>query len=362
MKFLQSTKGKMSLWLVLFFIFSVAAGCAKKTAAPEFAVNIVPNDAEQRVDILVDGKPFTSYLYSDKIKTLKKTVLYPLRSANGTAVTRGFPLDPKPGERVDHPHQIGFWFNYGNVNGYDFWNNSDAIPPERAGKMGTIRHRKIDKIVNGKGEGELDVTMDWLIPDGTPILQENTRFIFRAAKGFRAVDRITKLTAVNGPVAFPDNKEGVIAVRVTRALEHPTNKPITVTDAAGKATEVPVLDNKGVTGHYLSSEGVEGMAVWGKRARWVMLTGTVDNELVNLAILDHPGNVGYPTYWHARGYGLFAANPLGQKIFSKGKEELNFSLADGESVTFRYRLLIRSGKTTVEEMERLYQDFLNEIK
>lgn len=323
-------------------------------------VQVIPKEAEQRVDILVEGDLFTSYIYTDTIKTLKKPILYPLRTVNGTIITRGFPLEPRPGERVDHPHHIGLWFNYGDVNGLDFWNNSDAIPPERADEMGTIRHRKIKRIKSGERRGELEVTMDWLKPDETPILREETRFIFHAGSNMRAIDRITKLTSFDERVDFNDNKEGMIAVRVTRALEHPTNKPIIVTDANGKATTVPVMDNEDVSGQYHSSEGITGTDVWGKRATWVMLSGVVEGDSVTLAIFDHPKNIGYPTYWHARGYGLFSANPLGQKIFSNGAEELNFALEPGESTTFRYRFLIRSGKSTPDQMEAEYQRFISE--
>src|ERR1041385_7914905 len=107
---------------------------------PAEHVRIVPNEAARRVDILIDGKPFTSYIWPDR---LAKPVLYPLRTAKGTLITRSFPLDPRPGEHVDHPHHVGLWFNYGNVNGFDFWNNSEAIKPEDAPKMGNIRHRAI---------------------------------------------------------------------------------------------------------------------------------------------------------------------------------------------------------------------------
>src|ERR1051326_4910120 len=120
-------------------------------------VEVVRHDAQRRVDILVDGKPFTSYIYPT---TLKKPTLYPLRAASGVVVTRGWPLDPRPGERVDHPHQVGLWFDHGDVNGLDFWNNSDAIPAARADKMGTILHRAVRGAKSGRGEGTLDVTAE----------------------------------------------------------------------------------------------------------------------------------------------------------------------------------------------------------
>ena len=99
-------------WLTT--LFTVA------TQAQERGVRVVKNEASRRVDVFVDGQPFTAYVWPEKLKV---PVLYPLRTAQGTIVTRGFPLEPRTGERVDHPHHAGFWLNYGDVNGVDFWNN-----------------------------------------------------------------------------------------------------------------------------------------------------------------------------------------------------------------------------------------------
>jgi len=306
------------------------------------------------VDITVGGKPFTSYIYPT---SLKKPTLYPLVSAAGTVVTRGWPLEPRAGERVDHPHQVGMWFTHENVNGLDFWNNSDAIPPARASSMGTILHRAVRRAEGGPGEGVLEVTAEWVDAHGAALLREDTRFVFRASPDMRGIDRVTTLTALARAVTFADAKDGLFGLRVTRALEQPATTAEVYTDAGGHATSVPVLSNAGVTGHYRSSDGLEGDAVWGTRGRWCLLSGVVEGAPVTIAILDHPTNVGFPTYWHARGYGLFAANPLGQKVFSHGKEQLNLRLEPGAPRTFRYRVLILSGPTKPEQIEQYYQDF-----
>lgn len=324
-------------------------------------VALVSDTLAERVDVLVDGEPFTAYLYTDSLPVLKKPVLYPLRTATGTAITRAYPLERRPGERVDHPHHIGLWFNYGDVNGLDFWNNSDAIPADRAPHMGTIRHREIRHMEDGAGRAVLDVTADWLAPDGRALLREDTRFVFLAEAGLRGVDRITTLTALDERVAMPDNKEGVLGLRVTRALEHPADRPELFTDASGQPTEVPVLDNTGVTGYYWSSEGIEGEDVWGTRGRWVALSGVVDGDSVTVVMMDHPQNPGYPTYWHARGYGLFAANPLGQKALSDGADELNFALEPGASATFRHRVLLLPGEPDAGAVEARHQAFVSEV-
>jgi hypothetical protein len=343
---------KHTLTLALMLAIGARAAAAQ-SAAPNF-VEVVPRESEQRVDVLVGGQPFTSYIWP---ASLKKPVLYPLRSANGTVVTRGYPLEPRPGERVDHPHHAGLWFNYGDVNGLDFWNNSTAIKAADAPKMGTIVHRAVRGHASGAGEGTLDVSMDWTNSAGLVLLREETRFVFRARNGARSIDRVTTLTALDTAVSFTDDKEGVIGMRVARALEQPSTTPEKFVDASGRATTLAVLDNTGVTGHYLSSEGKEGDAVWGTRGRWTMLTGTVGTTPVTLAMLDHPKNPGFPTYWHARGYGLFAANNLGQKPLSNGKDELNFKLAPHASVTFRHEILILDGRATPADLETYYTAF-----
>ncbi|HST23504.1 MAG TPA: PmoA family protein [Blastocatellia bacterium] len=355
---MPSPQGRRFLAL-LVIVLICRTTAASQTKPSQAGVQVVANEAARRVDVFVDGKPFTSYIWPD---TIKKPVLNPLRAASGTIVTRGYPIEPRSGERVDHPHHVGLWFNYGDVNGLDFWNNSDAIKQADRNKYGTIRHSKIKRVASSKDRGELEVEMDWLTPAGKLILKEETTFIFQAAENQRVVDRITKLTALNERVVFNDNKEGVLGLRVARQLEQPSDKPEVFTDANGKATSVPKLDNTGVTGRYLSSEGLSGDDVWGTRGRWAMLTGKIGQEDITIAILDHPGNPGYPTYWHARGYGLFAANPLGQDVFSNGKQKLNFTLQPNNSALFRYRILILSGNTSRDDLESQYQRFVSEVK
>jgi hypothetical protein len=302
-------------------------------------VKVVRNDAQRRADVLIDGRPFTSYMWPD---TLKKPVLYPIRAASGTLVTRGFPLDPRPGERVDHPHHVGLWFNYGNVNGFDFWNNSDAFPASDRPKMGTILHRGIVEVSSGL-QGILTTDMDWVIPAGTVLLKQRTTYTFSGDANTRTIDLDITLTAQNERVSLTDNKEGTLGLRVTRELEEPSDTPDVFTDASGHPAATPSVNNDGVNGVYLTSEGTKGAAVWGTRGRWCQLSGLVGKEPMAIAIFDRPGNPGYPTYWHARGYGLFAANPLGQKALSDGKDTLNFAIEPHQSARFRYRVRITSG-------------------
>ncbi len=335
---------------------AIGARAFAAAANEDAPVRVVPRAAEQRVDVLVGDRPFTSYVWS---APLTKPVLFPVRTSRGALVTRGFPLAPRPGERVDHPHQVGIWFTHGDVNGVDFWNNSDARSAEERAQMGTIRQLAIEEATSGR-RGTLRVGLDWLMPDGTAALHEQARYLFAGGRDRRSIDHTSVLRAADRKVLFRDNKEGLFGIRVARALEMPSQEKAVFTDASGRPTALPALSNEGVTGIYTSSEGRSGDAVWGTRARWVALSGRLDGEDVSLLMLDHPSNPGHPSYWHARGYGLFAANPLGARVFSNGKEALDLTLEPGASVRFRHRLLVLSGRIASEQAERAWREFAAE--
>lgn len=306
---------------------------------------------DSMIDISLNGHLITTYRFSH---TLEKPVLYPLFTLSAQPVTRGWPLDPRAGERVDHPHHLGLWLNYGDVNGLDFWNNSAAIPPEKMTRYGKIWHKKFS--LNPENS-TLTVFCDWKNSPGETLLEEETTFTFSAIRDGYCLDRSTTLTATQD-ILFKDNKEGFLGLRVARQLELPSNQADYFTDAQGKVTEVKALDNTGVSGNYLSSAGLTGDTVWGTRGSWVKLSGRLPGGPVSITIMDHPANVGYPTYWHARGYGLFAANPLGQAVFSPGKELLMFKLAKGANTTFRHRVVVHDGPDLpVSTIEALASDF-----
>ena len=313
-------------------------------------IKVVSIPSQQKAVITIDNKPFTEFIYPD---SLEKPVLYPIYAADGEIITRGFPISPRPNEPTDHPHHIGLWMNYENVNGLDFWNNSYAIPAEKKSSYGWIKTNKIIETKSGR-EGVLKYNAEWKDIKGNILLSETTGFIFSATANERIIDRITTLTA-NTDVSMPDVKDGFLGLRVAHELELPSKDEREFTDNKGNITKVKASNDSLVSGNYLTSEEKTGDAAWSTRAKWCMLYGKKGNDTISIAIIDHPKNIGYPTYWHARGYGLFAANPLGQKIFSNGKETLAFKLKKGESVTFRYRIVINASK------QRLMSEEINNL-
>jgi len=319
---------------IVAVIFAISCGTKGET------VEFIDKSSDNRIDVMIGGKLFTSFCWPDNVF---KPILYPIMTSAGTEITRGFPIKPRTGERADHPHHTGMWLTYGNVEGFDFWGNGSKGLGKQNDNGGVIRHLWVEELSGGIGEGYIVTVESWTDNSGKELLSERTEYHFIAKESLRIIDRITILTASDKEVQMPDTKEGMFGIRVARQLELPQKGEITLYSANGQAEKVKVKSNEGISGNYRSSEGVTGIGVWGTRARWMDLYGNIGEEKISLVICDHPKNSFYPTYWHARGYGLFSANPFGWKDFTKGKEQLNYKITTGQSETFRYRVIISSG-------------------
>ncbi|MCP5112162.1 MAG: hypothetical protein GY953_15140, partial [bacterium] len=260
-----------------------------------------------------------------------KPYLHPMRAASGTVVTRSYPMAMVEGERQDHPHHTGFWFNHGDVNGLDFWSASGERHGEKHGK---IVLTKIDKMTSGKKSGSVAASLEWRDGAGKALLKEERKMTFHAHPTLRIVDFETRLTAA-GKVKFGDTKEGSFAIRVAAPL------------------------NERHSGTLVNAHGMSGEKnVWGKQSPWMDYSGEIDGEKLGIAIFDHPQNPKHPTYWHVRGYGLFAANVFGEHDFYRDEtRDGSVTLADGESMTFRYRVVIHPGDTAGAGVAKLYKDW-----
>lgn len=332
---------KKKLLFFLYICFFSFAGLAVKAQQADITVR---KDAQhQKIDIVIDGKLFTSFQYPSNYE---KPFLYPVYSPDGAIITRGYPMAPRKGERVDHPHHIGLWFNHGNVNGLDFWNNSSAIKDKE--KYGHIVVTKILNVKSGK-QGWIKVVSEWRDQKENVLLEEATEYIITATENTRTIDHISTLKAVQD-VTFADNKEGMIAIRVDRAFEKPTNETLTFTDEHGNPTKVKAqTDNTGVNGMYYSSGGYTGDDVWSTRNDWVLLTGEKNGSIITFGFFDHPKNVGYPFHSHARGYGLFASNNLGSQSYNKNDEKITVKIEKDNSLILRHRFYLESGKKVTKE-------------
>ena len=317
-------------------------------------VVFTPEKNSNIIHVSIGGKHFTDFFFPD---TIAKPVLYPIKAPNGTVITRGFPVTPIAGEPTDHPHHLGLWFNFGDVNGLDFWNNSFAIPADKKHLYGSVKLVGVTENKSGE-QGKLGYKAIWNDHQNNTLLNETTQFVFSEKNGFWIIDRTTTLTAKIS-VVFKDNKEGVLGLRMAHELQIPAMETKKFKDANGIETVIKAVTDTIANGNYLNNNGLTGDDVWGKRANWCMMYGKMKSDSISVLMIDHPKNEVYPTYWHARGYGLFAANPMGANVFNKNNPVYQRNLQPGESMTFRFRVVIASGKQRMDKasIEGLEKDF-----
>lgn len=290
------------------------------------------------IEVSIGGKPFTTYHFDSNIA---KAYLQPLRNAHGTVVTRGFPVgDDIPADhehdRSLEPHQRPMYFGHGDIGGYDFW--SEEVFKKYYGhgdhsRFGQMVLRKIDEMKSGSNSGTIRATFD-LVGDQKPFAEETQEFTFHGDRHSRIIDCEFVIRANHGSLKIGDTKEGTFAIRVAPELAAPT-------------------------GAMVNSEGGEGEPqIWGKRANWVDYDGVIDGQKLGIAIFDSPDSFRHPTYWHARGYGLFAANPFGTKEFLRDPtQDGNYTIPDGKSIRFRYRVLIHDGDYKDAQVADKYQQY-----
>jgi hypothetical protein len=291
------------------------------------------------IEVLIAGRPFTTYFFGPDSP---KPYLHPLRSAEGTIVTRGFPMRADiPGESRDHPHHRALFFAHGDINGIDFWGEGQPTKQEQTVKgvhysseelpKGRTVFRKLDV---AKG-GMLRATFHLVGPDGRAIGSETQQYTFHGDASTRVIDCAFTLAADRGvPLKLGDTKEGTFAIRLVKALEAPNVKMLNSESKVGEEE------------------------IWGKRADWVDYSGVVAGEKLGIAIFDNPANIKRPAYWHARGYGLFAVNPFGEHDFYHDpKRDGSVTIPAGQSLTLRYRVLIHHRDAAEAQVAEAYRHY-----
>jgi len=275
------------------------------------------------VDVTLRGKPFATYCFTD----LPKPVLYPLIGPTGVNVTRHYPMrNDVPGESHDHIHHRSLWWTHGEVNGVDFWAESP--------KAGKTVHRAFELLAGGPVLGIIRARNDWVAPGGKKVLEDVREIRFYNVARGRVFDFAIELRATEGPVEFGDTKEGSFGIRLAPSLRV----------------------DKG--GHMVNANGDKDKQCWGKRAPWCDDYGVLQGKVVGVAIMDSPQSFRYPTYWHARTYGLFAANPFGLRYFIGDKAgKGRYTLPQGQSIKFLYRVYLHEGDTEAAQVAQRYAQF-----
>ena len=293
--------------------------------------------AGSTVEVTVGGKPFTTYHFESEVA---KPYFQPLRSADGTVITRGFPIGNEiPPEHMKdpalEPHQRPMYFGHGNIDGIDFWGEGAFPKWSDDTAFGRTVLRKIGAIESGPNSGRLAATFDLVSPRGRAIAEEAQSFVIRGDPTTRIIDCEFTIMANQGSDAtIGDTKEGTFALRLAPELNSPP-------------------------GHMVNSNGAEGeKQIWGKRADWVDYDGKIGGESLGVAVFDSPKSFRHPTTWHARGYGLLAANPFGLREFSRDpNQDGSWTVEQHKSLTLRYRVFIHHGDYREARVADAYREY-----
>jgi Methane oxygenase PmoA len=298
--------------------------------------------SQYQIGISIDGKPFTTYYFEPSIA---KPYLMPLRTASGIIVTRGFPVQndvsaANPKDPAFEPHQRPLYFGHGDVDGLDFWQEEvfDKFYTDHGHQAyGHMVNTSVETAAQGNDSATIRARYTLNSPHNRVIGEEAQSFTFSGNGQIRMIDCEFIVYATAGPLDLGDTKEGTFAIRLAPELSAPL-------------------------GRMLNSNGSEGeKAIWGKPADWVNYSGTISGKQVGVAVFDSPKSFRHPTTWHARAYGLFAANPFGLREFTRDPDkDGSWAIPEGKSVTFRYRVLIHEGEFPESQIREAYRQFAAE--
>ncbi len=307
--------------------------CSTSTSLQVQTKKVQITELPDRLRIELEGKLFTEYFYKD----VPRPYFYPLMGPGELPMTRNWPMKDVPDEEHDHKHHRSLWFTHGSVNGHDFWSEDKDF--------GKIVHTGFSEIKSGDQSGVIRSTDKWVTADGTLVCTDERTFRVYAPRtpSERIFDYEITLRPAQAELKFGDTKEGSMAVRLAETMR---------------------LKGKVGHGHIVNSAGVRDDQTWGKRAEWCDYYGPVEGKTVGIAIFDHPQNPRYPTWWHVRDYGLFAANPFGQHDFEKLKDKTAGDLVvpSGKSITFRYRFYLHDGTDQEAQVASKYKDYVESIR
>lgn len=317
---------------LLALLLAGGAACAADS-------NVKLTQLDDRVRVEVGGKLFTEYFF----KGATRPYCYPVLAADGTSLVRDYPMKETAGEETDHKHHRALMFAHSDVNKVDFWNEGTA--GTKFPKGDTV-HDGFAEVKSG-AVGVIRTRNRWVAPDGKLIATDETTMRFRGDGDARMIDYEVTIKAPPGePLVMGDNKDGTMAIRVAQwmTLPHKYLKK----DVAG-------------VGHYVTSEGKRDAAAWGTRAAWCDLFAERGGKTYGIAIFDHPQNVRHPTWWMARDYGLFTANPFGQKDFEVAAKHPpgkgDYTIPAGGALTLRYRFYFHMGDEKAGKVAARYADY-----
>ncbi|MEK7404038.1 MAG: PmoA family protein [Acidobacteriota bacterium] len=267
----------------------------------------------ESVSFLYGDQPLFDYRYSP---ARPKTYVHPLYAPNGLPLT----LDGT----ADHIHHRGLMLAWTNVNGYDFWGETDP------GVKGRIVHQSFEKF----GEAELVAINHWIGAGETLLLERRSLQARAPTREFLRLEWESELRTAGRPVKLQ--------------ADH-ADRPVKA-EYNGLGMRFVYSMNRGSA---LNSNGTAGTAkVNGERARWCAFHGPLEvGSFGGAAIFDHPNNPRHPTPFYA------AAGKTFSYLSAAPTWHESFRIEAGAPLRLRYAVITFTGEASPEMLERLYRDW-----
>jgi Family of unknown function (DUF6807) len=353
---LQHPARMKSRWLIpatLFFAHT-AAPLRAADAAPD--VKLIP--LPDRVRVEIGGRLFTAYIFGGGAS---RPYCYPVLASDGTPMTRNFPMKRVEGEDTDHAWQRSLWFAHSDVNGVDFWNEGHGDKGHSPAAKGKTVQDALVETKSGK-VGEIRSHDRWVAPDGKVVCTDARTIRFQTSGDALMIDfEITLHAPTNGPLVLGDNKDGTMAMRVAQWMTLPHKYQGGGKSITGDTSDVLSASTTS-HGHIVNSAGQRDNDCWGKRADWCDCHAEHDGKIYGVAIFDNPQNLRHPTWWMARDYGLFGANPFGRHDFENLPDQPHagdYTIPAGGELTLRYRFYFHYGDEQTAKIAEHYADYAN---
>ncbi len=332
-------KPRLSFLLALACLGTPVAVLNAASAAPIVTLTRVFD----RVRVEIGGQLFTEYVFADGAS---RPYCYPILAPDGTSLTRDFPMKQTAGDDTDHPWHRSMWFAHSMMSGVDFWNEGTGDVGKSPKDKGRSEHATLVETTSGP-VGIIRSRNRWVAPDHRLICTDERTLRFHSGPDGNFIDfEITLQAKPDAPLEFGDNKDGTFATRLAQWMTMPHKV---------KGVET------GGSGHIVTAKGDRDAAAWGKRADWCDYHAEHNGKTYGVAIFDHPQNLRHPTWWMARDYGLFGANPFGwhdyEKEFEKEPHKGDYTVPAGGSLTMRYRVYFHTGDEKAAKLAARYAEY-----
>jgi len=283
-------------------------------ALPANGAEITAVKVGSKINVIIDGKFFTSYIFSEDEKY---PFFYPVNGPlSGGSVTSM--------RNAVYPHHTSLFFGCDLLNGGNYW------------QEGLERGRiiSINAMIEKQGGDSVVITDEciWSRPGALSPVKDTRRFIITSPSA--------SVTQIDAEITM----EMLMDVRILK-----TNHSLF---SARMAADLAVTNG----GTMINAEGAKGeKETFGKASSWIDFYGQRGPNIEGLVIMQHPSNPWYPSPWFTRDYGFISPTPM---YWPENGEET--SLKKGTKLRLRYRVLVHAGNHLDAKIAEAFENYRSE--